>query len=413
MAVAHGRNDQRSGQIYSFGYQLSRLGRLWSDSHQFNFSIDYRDEDYQASRFSILNTLSSQYRIQYSLPITDFLSTSIGLSLAKLRQSLEDRRSIDLGFNLRISNGINLSAFGSRAYDEFKNINDQLYAFVTFSFPDYGQYVQGAYNSNDQSYRLSVNNDQQNRLNTFRTQANLETNQNYDEARGDILFNGSYAEVGIRAQTRKNELESSHLNRTQLRMATSIVIVADQGNLKAEFTRPITQSFALFHLENSNGEPLSLRGSGLHEEASRGPFGHSVFTNLLPYQQRAVQVDSLQLAAGKSFSKEYFILNPTYRSGHLVTLSVASEKVIKGTLSNEQNQSLSLRSGELTEVSSGETITFFTNRLGEFFIEGIQAGDYSLRIDRLEINIFLKNLSDSDEIVHDLGSLVLSAKERL
>ncbi len=411
MAVAHGRNDERSGQIYSFGYQLSRLGRLWSDSHQLNFSIDYRDEDYQSSRFSVLNTISTQYRLQYSLPIFDFLSTSLGLSLAKLRQDLEDRRTVDLGLNLRISNGINLSAFGSRTYDEFKNINDQIYAFVTFSFPDYGHYVQGAYNSNDQSYRVSVNNDQQNRLNTFKTQASLETNQTYQEARGDVLFNSSFAELGVRAQTRKNDFESSHLNRTQLRVATSFVMVAAEGSMRAEFTRPITQSFALFHLKNGNGEPLSLRGAGLYEEASRGPFGHSVFTNLLPYQQRALRVDSLQLAAGQSFSDEYFILNPTYRSGHLITLSVANKKVIKGILTNEKKQNLALKAGEIIETNTGEIFSFFTNRQGEFFIEGIQAGDYQLKIDRYELELSLKNLEDNDVIVHDLGTLILGAKE--
>jgi outer membrane usher protein len=383
LGSAHGKNRDDKGQYYSFLYQINQIGRYWYHNRQLSLSIDHRDEGFQSQAFFNRNRLKTQYRMQLSMAPLQNLSTTLGLSLAQLREAISDRRGVDIGLNFRLSSLTSLSIYANRQWDELKQKQDQVYAFLTWSFPSRGVYSQTSYNSSNNSYRVSVASDRQNKLNTFRTQASIEQNRNAHRGDIDLLYASTVADLGVRTLWEENRAVSGIENRITLRAGTTFAFVSDKKGTHGEFMRPQTTSFAMFVAPDHDG-PLDLRGVGIHSEGGRGPFSNALYSNLIPYQYREVSLDPIDLKPGQSFNQERFILFPRYKSGHLIRVHVTGSLSLRLRLTDEGADSLALLSGQMIPINSEskelEVRDVFTNRQGQLFVDGLRPSQYELMI---------------------------------
>jgi outer membrane usher protein len=416
MGSAHGKNRDYGGQYYSFLYQINQIGRHWYNNRQLNLSVDHRDQDFQTQVQTNLNRLKTQYRLQLSMAPFRQLSTTLGLSLGKLREASADRKGIDLGLNFRLSHLASLSLFANRQWDEFKQKQDQVYAFLTWSFPSKGFYSQSSYNSSLNSYRVSVASDRQNKLNTFRTQASIEQNTNVHLGDIDLLYVAAVADLGVRTLWEESRSIGGVENRITLRGGTTLAFARDKQGIHAEFMRPQSTSFAMFVAPDHDG-PLDLRGVGIHSEGGRGPFGNALYSNLIPYQYREVSLDPINLKPGQSFNRERFVLLPRYKSGHLIRVHVTGSLSLRLRLEDEDFEPLTLQSGQMRPVdqeSDGLDIrAVFTNRQGHLFVDGLRPAHYELVISGFEpIKLDLTDYKNHSQIL-EMGAIKAVRESRL
>lgn len=401
--LAQGENHQRSGLFTSALYQLNRQGRYWYDNFQLSLSYDYRDRDFQSSLQAIGQMIQDQWRIQYSQPLTSYLSANIGAQLNRLYGVDERRKSFDLSLSLRPTPGTTLSVYSSRAWDEFGQRNDQVYAFLSMSFPK-GHFMQTTYNSTRQATRVSVSNDRLNRLRTVKAQAAIEKNDQYLEGELDLASSLPYAELGLRGAIRENRfLERERASRLNLRAGTTLAFAMDESGFAAEFSRPLANSFALFAPENYEG-PLEVRGATFYAEGARGPFGNTLYPNLVPYRYREVSLESVHLPAGQSFERESFVLIPHYRSGHLIRVRTSGGFAITGRLLSAEGEVLKLSTGQVLTDEGEEP--FFTNREGVFFIERVKGREVIMKVQGQE-HVFEFDETKTIDGVLDIGDLTL------
>jgi outer membrane usher protein len=399
---AYGKNGSVGGGYTSLAYQLSQIGRSWHRNSQLNFSVDFRDKSFQANPASAGSQISSQWRAQYTTSLLTQLSATLGASLTKLRDNLPDRRGLDLGSTLRLSSRASLSMYASRKWDELQRKDDQVYAFLTWTFPERGANLQSTYSSPQNSKRVTVSNDPRQRLNSVRARASIEHQSQSEEAELDLNYAHQAFEIGARGLVRNYNDTRGRQERYTVSAASTLVFALDRGMSAFELTRPLNGSFAIFKGSNFDG-PIDVRGLGMYKEGARGPLGNAVYPNLIPYQYRELYLDSLQLEPGQTYEQEHFVLYPRYRSGHLIPVELTGSFALRGLILIE-DAPLALKVGVLRAIDSEQEILFFTNRQGEFFIDGVMTGQYELVVDKKVLELVLSEGSAVNGILN-LGVL--------
>ena len=147
-------------------------------------------------------------------------------------------------------------------------------------------------------------------------------------------------------------------------------------------------------------QKVALKSTSPFTEGESGLFKEIVFSNLLPYQFRDIQLDPTMMDMGRSLEKEKFILFPTYRSAHLIKLNERGAVVLMGQILQADGSPASLQVGRL----NGKP--FFTSRQGMIYIEGVEAGSYDLTLDNSE-QVIKVNISKDERGLVDLGTLQL------
>jgi outer membrane usher protein len=116
---------------------------------------------------------------------------------------------------------------------------------------------------------------------------------------------------------------------------------------------------------------------------------------------------------GYLMDKEYYGVMPTYKSGVLIDLQIQRKIMVKGRLKLQNGTALSLVAGDIMNAQ-GQLVdnTFFTNRSGEFVIEGLAPGEYTIITDRKDLkSLRLIVKDDVNNSVH-VGDLVVAKESK-
>ncbi|MCM2282560.1 MAG: hypothetical protein NDI61_12020, partial [Bdellovibrionaceae bacterium] len=146
-------------------------------------------------------------------------------------------------------------------------------------------------------------------------------------------------------------------------------------------SRPVTESFALVGDSGENWQ----RGIAVNptEDAYAGQvdgLGPATISDLQAYRLREIVVDTSPLQSGMSLEQERFHVIPGYRSGYHLKLRLLSIVVAQGRLLLPDGQPAALLSGDLRPVGSDVAREFFTDRDGQFEADGLNPGEYELRM---------------------------------
>lgn len=403
---AHSDIGPLSGDAQSINYQFVGSGVKWFHSHSLGLRFEHRDETFRASTADAASSVQNQYAINYALPIAGFLSVSVGGNYGDVRNNnLNDRYGFDSTLNLRILDRHNLSLFVGRNRDENKIWNDVAYLFLTITFPDSNDFVSTYYDQQQKNTKVTYIHDNQNRLYKPKAQAIVENNESGQVGETDILLPTPIADFGGRLNATHDLVDDRVYGRGSVRMNSALVFARDSGEWGFGVSRPVPSSFVLFQPEKRlSDQKIALKSTSPYTEAQTGLFGEITFANLLPYQYREIQLDPTLMDEGRTLKKEKYVLYPTYRSAHLVRLEDKGSVMLRGFLHNAEGKPWALQVGHVGDKS------FFTNRDGEFFIEGIEAGRHLIKLEGLTNEVLL-TISQEDRGIKDIGTLILSEEE--
>ena len=82
------------------------------------------------------------------------------------------------------------------------------------------------------------------------------------------------------------------------------------------------------------------------------------------------------------FSKNSYVLLPTYKSGYLIAPGSEATVLLSGVLKNAQAQPITFVAGTFQNAlkTDASPIEFFTNASGAFVVEGLSPGVYHLHV---------------------------------
>lgn len=403
--AARSQLGKSEGLAGSLGYQLITQGKRWFDSHTLSLRYENRSQDFKTQLTDIAPSVQNVYAANYTIPVSNILTFSVGGNYGDVRDNnLSDRYGYDANLSFRIFNNHNIAFYASRNRDENKNWNDVAYVFLTLSIPESNSYVSSLYDQKQKNLRVNVLRDNQNKLYTFRTQAIAEYQDNRQNGELDLTYPTQVGDFGGRITANKTD-EFDTATRGSARLNSAFVFAYQDSELGYGISRPIPGSFVIFKPENRlRDQKIGLKSTSPYTESQSGLFDEIVFSNLIAYQYRDIQLDPTFLEPGRSLRKEKFTLYPTYRSAHLITLNERGSVILTGQVLNPDGTPIALQVGTIGNV------TFFTNRDGQIFVEGIEAGNYDLSIEGRE-DKFRISVSEDERGFKNLGIIQIKENE--
>jgi outer membrane usher protein len=200
------------------------------------------------------------------------------------------------------------------------------------------------------------------------------------------------------------------VNTTTVGISTAFAWVGNRG----AFSQPITDSFILIASDGfpKNSEML-INPMGTKGEAQLGPRSNTVLKDRTSYYRYMVNLDSTSLPTGYLLDKEYYGAMPTYKSGILIETTLSRKVMVKGRLVLKDGSPLALVAADvLNEQGQLVDNTFFTNRNGQFVIEGLAPGNYKIMTDRPELSGFNITVTDDPSNSVNVGDIVVKKEER-
>lgn len=403
---ASSMDTNRKGEAGSLRYQYIGQGKRWFQTNSLSLRYEQRSKRFQSSIFDSVNAVKNAYAINYALPVANAFTVSVGGNYGDMYDnSLENRYGYDTTLSLRIFDRHNISFFVGRNRNEFGDWNDIAYAFLTITFPDSNDFLTAFHDKEENSTRLTYLRDNQNKLYSPRAQGIVENNDSFQMGEADFLIPTEIADFGTRINARHLTADDKVIGRGSLRMNSAFVFAKDEDDWGFGMSRPVPSSFAIFKPEDKlRGQKIALKSTSPYLESQTGLFDEITYSQLLPYQYREIQLDPTFLDEGRSLKKEKFVLFPTYKSAHLVKLVDQGMVILKGALTKSDGTPWPLQVGHMGDK------TFFTNRDGIFFIEGVEPGSYSMSLEGTTSKTKI-DVPDSAQGIKDLGSMILEEDE--
>ena len=375
---AESRDKVSHGGANSLFYQYVSQGVRWFDSHSIGLRYENRSEEFKSGLLDQFSKLKDTYAATYTLPVASVMTMSVGGNYGNVRDNaLADRYGYDMTLNIRVLQHHNLSFYMGRTRDENKQWNDVGYVFLTITFPESNNFLSALYDKESKTSRLTYLRDSQNKLYNPRIQGTAEhTEYNHQQGEVDVNYPTPFADFGGRITGQHDLQQQDQYARGSVRLNSAFVFAYQDKEWGAGLSRPIPGSFVIFKPKgNLKSQKIGLKSTSPYTEAETGLFDEITFSNLLAYQYRDIQLDPSFLDEGTTLVREKFTLYPTYRSAHLITLEERGHIMLKGRMLNADGSPVSLQVGHVGDQ------TFFTNRDGFFFVEGVEPGKYGIAIE--------------------------------
>lgn len=267
--------------------------------------------------------------------------------------------------------------------------------------------VSSYYNSQNSSTNVTVSRNNIKRYDDYRLSAS------YDNTGGvkttDLNADYFAQPADFRVENYSSRSDQRNFNVASVGINTAIAWVGTEFAL----TQPITDSFALIsgdHLPKN--QVLTINPNGEQADAQLGPLESTVLNQYTSYYKYTVNLDSTSLPMGYLLGKEFYYIQPTYKSGILIPVKLISKVMVKGRLYTPDRKPVSLVVGDIFN-GKGELVdnTFFTNKDGVFVIEGLEPGDYYIKTDRRHLGSIPLHVRTNEKNFLVIDSLVAPAAE--
>jgi len=189
--------------------------------------------------------------------------------------------------------------------------------------------------------------------------------------RGFVQLNASHAEVGAEYARSSRDGAPGY---SRAFVAGSIGAVG--GSVFA--ARPVLDSFAVIRIPELADVPVYTNGwyAGRTNAA-----GEVVASNLSSYYDNFISFGARDLSMDYVFATSHTVISPPRRSGTLVNFEVRRIRAVFGVLVGRKNgTTVPLEFRELTLTRGVEVVKGFTARRGEFYLEGVEPGEYMLQV---------------------------------
>ncbi|MBN8564725.1 MAG: fimbrial biogenesis outer membrane usher protein [Leptolyngbya sp. UWPOB_LEPTO1] len=368
-------------------YDFTRIGSDNPNQRTVRFALEYRGANFRQLERS-LNIGSNpepvlDFAAYYSQKLFSNINTTLGGRYQIGRGDTPDAYRIELGFSRAFSNGLNLNLNLSHQRDRNGQNEQRAYVSLLWLLPLRGQSLMATTNFSNRgaaNRELTWNFDGGNLGNDWNGALALATNSGVQKATGRLTYNGYRANVGLSHDGWMAQDGSSTINHvSRLTFGTALVFADGQFG----WSRPIDNSFALVVRQgNLKGRTIGINPTSIGHMARADALGAAVVPALTPYQVSTLRIDPLNIPLGFEIGRPHYALLPTYRSGTLIRVGTDATVFLRGVLSTDQGEPISLQSGEVVSLSDPkwQPITIFTNQVGRFALSGFKPGKYEIRL---------------------------------
>ncbi len=330
------------------------------------------------------NEFSWKYDLHASSPLSATASLGAGFIFEKNRGGSSDRRSwrSDLSAQLarqwRASLAYSLVSAKDTEHRIQLNVN-----WLAESGKHYGNF---SYDYPAKKIRAEATRNASSVVDDYRATAGIENSPERGTADALIEYTHEKAVLRLEHASRYHRdvpgiRTTTHT--TGLRLSSAL---AWAGSSFA-WTRPIYDSFAILTARPTL-RPFSIPVNPVGEsfEAHINRAGPAVLPALSAYNESPATLNTSTLPAGYSAGREFYLLRPTYRSGIEIEVGADSTAVVVGKLLLPKGEPYSLGTGKVGHQE------FFTNREGQFVLEGLAPGSYEMIPDKDGLTPFRFNL---------------------
>ena len=378
--LAGTKNDFNSGLVTQLTYQLNLFGAFWYDSHTLTTKIEYRSAFFNETGANFQNRYDYSTSASYSVPLFERFNIAIGGSYQHPTLSDIARITYNGSLTTNLFESSSITAFAGRTRNESNIWSNQVYFFFNMTFGASNTFASAFFDKESETKRLPVIRDTGKKYNDLKVAAVVDDSIASKSGYMDLQFNSVLADLGAREEVIKNNGQKEGY-RTSIRLLSSFAYVHNGEDHGFSISRPISNSFVIFKPNADwKGQKFGVQTSNGINDSSTGLFGETLISELTPYQYRRLQLDPSNLEPGFILGQESFVVYPRKNSGHLFVVGKSGLLVLKGTLVDVGNKPMALKVGYWTSAS-GRSIPFFTNREGNFFIEGVEATLGSVQID--------------------------------
>jgi outer membrane usher protein len=173
--------------------------------------------------------------------------------------------------------------------------------------------------------------------------------------------------------------------------------------------RPIDDSFALIRIPDLADVPVYTSSwyAGKTNAA-----GEVVATNIASYYDNFIVFGTKDLPLDYVFPISEKVISPMTRSGTLVQFAIRKNHAVLGVLVTlRDGKPLPLEFREIVLTRGDAVIKAFTARRGEFYAEGVEPGEYRLRMDGESPCAAGFSVPDADAMT-DVGTVVCEPAPR-
>lgn len=211
---------------------------------------------------------------------------------------------------------------------------------------------------------------------------------------------------------RDNDVLVKNVNSTQLSASFSLAFAGGAIAL----SRPINNSFVIVDTDKKiKADKIYINKYFDFAQAQIDSWGPAVLSNITPYFNERVVLDNSTFPIGVSLSRDHYIARTGYKSGIFIKANIKGFSAIKGRILYPNKKPVSLEVGSIIKInpdfSRTEVSRFFTNELGEVFVEKLIEGDYKLELDNTALEAYSFKITDDQIGVIDLKDIELSRNQ--
>ncbi len=169
--------------------------------------------------------------------------------------------------------------------------------------------------------------------------------------------------------------------------------------------RPVLDSFAVVRVPGPEGIPVYANGWYAGKTDSSGEV---VATNLASYYDNFISFRASDVSFDYAFDRAERVISPPTRSGTVVAFSVRHTRAVSGTLVGDlgEGKRMPLEMRDIRLSRGDAAIAGFTARRGEFYFEGLEAGEYVLRSDAAPACIARFTIPEGAGTMTELGVVI-------
>lgn len=391
-----------AGNILSFTFEKSSLSSKKDNTYNFRLGIDFADS-FTTTIWDADTVVTSydRYLAHYVWLFNEHWDATLSGDYSK--EALGDENT-NATFKLSYKTGN--WTFGSGVnYQESEQYNDaDIEYFFTFDWRNTninsGINFSANYDSVNNHASLDLNRTGQDRVGSvgYRVQAEYEDNRDSQTAQLTYTAN----RVRLEGEVERNKTRSSDASYSaSIRGNTAIGIVDG----KVGWGRATDGPFMVTHLHPSLSGQEAQLGTGQQEDYKAA--ANRVIGGLLPldvaYSQNIIDVNVPNAPVGYDWGESRIIISPGATTGHFLMIGSDNAYTAKGVLKDANGDPISYLQGQI--VSDKSQLSFFTNKAGRFYVQGIGPGKYTVIIadDKYESLSIVIEQADSHLI--ELGTL--------
>jgi outer membrane usher protein len=382
------------GHAWALGYGYIR-GRV-----NFNLGARHYSREFVQLPLALPNPIEHVAGASLAYSPRNLGTFSVGYAVTQPRNT-EQLRSLTFGYNRTVLGSRGVFSLG---VTRTSGLTEDTAGFATFRYffdQNYSASVSASYAGSNHVEAVSL--DKMVPIGQgfgFSVGAERAHTQDETAAVGKLFaqYNATYATAGGRYVRSSND--NAAPGYAEAFVAGSIGYVPGRVFL----SRPLVDSFAVVKVGDVQGVPVSANNQLIGTTNARGevvvPSLYSFYNNFVGFDQQSVPMDY-------TFTASQLVVSPPLRSGAYLSLDLRRIRGAYGRLEQEvegERRPIELRDISLTR--DGKTSESFVGRRGEFYLDGLDAGDYRLQVQQEPACEARIRIPETGEPVTDLGNVL-------